>query len=254
MAFDIPEYPEVPELLGILGLDPVTFQRAQEAGLNIRGILGEEDYEEAIETYFDPLVGYGERLDVQQQAANEGEGRRNLSPRAYQPGNQKVSLTARNRTSMYSPGDPITMTPAAFDEDSEYTEVPTATTNPTRPRTIAAAYERGSKKLTVMFLDRTLYNYYNVSLEEWNDFKASPSKGRYILDHLDAKTRGFADLTDMPEEVRLYAGNLARAAQLNEARKSGYVVQTINRRRPKTSKAPKPIQPKFGTGYKGIQI
>jgi len=69
-------------------------------------------------------------------------------------------------------------------EDSQYpaqlSEVPTSTTNPLRPRTIAAGYNNRSKTLTVVFRDRTWYNYYHVPAMVWKNFKGAYSKGWYL--------------------------------------------------------------------------
>ena len=111
--------------------------------------------------------------------------------------------------------------------------IPTATSNPSRPRTLAAGYylyvgerakdyadQRG--KLTVMFRDGTFWNYYNVPPGTWQEFKNSISKGPM----LNRKNRyqgadgillsypnGPADVTDIPEELQRYTYRVARRAQ-----------------------------------------
>ena len=51
--------------------------------------------------------------------------------------------------------------PAGYDpSDPGLYEVPTSTSRPDKPRTVAAAYNPKRSVLTVMFRDSTLYNYY----------------------------------------------------------------------------------------------
>lgn len=74
--------------------------------------------------------------------------------------------------------------------------IPTSTTNPQRPRTLSAGYEivvgDQTGKLTVMFRDGTMYNYYQVPPNIWSAFKEAPSKGEFIRKELDSYPRGFA--------------------------------------------------------------
>ena len=58
------------------------------------------------------------------------------------------------------------------------TVVPTSTSNPERPRTVAAGYDAQEQKITVVFRDGTFYNYYEVSPTEWTQFKSRVSKGK----------------------------------------------------------------------------
>lgn len=86
------------------------------------------------------------------------------------------------------------------------TDVPTTTSDPSRPRTVAAGYsiEPGSLtgKLTVIFRDGTVYNYYDVPPTQWGQFKSWQSKGAYIKAVLDSKPRGVADHSDYSPKVR----------------------------------------------------
>ena len=82
------------------------------------------------------------------------------------------------------------------------TLVPTSTTNPQRPRTVAAGYDEDEEKLTVMFRDGTLYNYYEVDASEWAAFKSNRSKGAIIYRMLDFKPRGYADESSMSKGAR----------------------------------------------------
>lgn len=79
------------------------------------------------------------------------------------------------------------------------TVVPTSTTDPTRPRTVAAGYDTKTKTLTVLFRqqgrtdDGDPYNYYDVDNRTWQNFKRARSKGRFILTYLDSHPRGWAE-------------------------------------------------------------
>ena len=105
------------------------------------------------------------------------------------------------------------------DINSDMYQAPTTSKNPERPRTIAAMYridspEEDEGTLTVVFRDGTLYNYYEVSMDEWQGFKSEFSKGKYIKNTLDSKNRGPADLSDMPESVREFLVSMMRTAQI----------------------------------------
>ena len=56
----------------------------------------------------------------------------------------------------------------------------TSTTDPERPRTTAAGYDRAMEVLTVVFRDGTWWNYYGVDEDMWNSFVAAPSKGIFL--------------------------------------------------------------------------
>lgn len=80
---------------------------------------------------------------------------------------------------------------------AQITIVPTATTNPKRPRTVAAGYSSKRQTLTVVFRPPrmgavgVLYNYYEVDGLEWGNFKRARSKGRFIKAYLDDHPRGY---------------------------------------------------------------
>jgi hypothetical protein len=93
------------------------------------------------------------------------------------------------------------------------TVVPTSTINPNRPRTVAAGYDKSEQKITVVFRDGTFYNYYQVSPNEWQAFKARVSKGRYIYSYLDAKPRGPADIAGISATARKAFYRIARGSQ-----------------------------------------
>jgi hypothetical protein len=90
---------------------------------------------------------------------------------------------------------------------------PTSTTNPERPRTVAAGYDESRRTLTVVFRDGTFYNYYEVEAEEWDQFRAAYSKGHYILYALDAKPRGTARMANAALAAREGLYRIARTGQ-----------------------------------------
>ncbi|MGW3153732.1 KTSC domain-containing protein [Streptomyces sp. NPDC001089] len=76
------------------------------------------------------------------------------------------------------------------DDQLLLTERPTNTSNPPRPRTVAAGYDWKSKTMFVRFRGERIgrglyrdgvgYEYYNVSRREWDRFRSAPSPGRMI--------------------------------------------------------------------------
>jgi hypothetical protein len=96
---------------------------------------------------------------------------------------------------------------------ADITVSPTSTTNPDRPRTVAAGYDRSRKVLTVVFRDGTFYNYYSVSGLEWGNFKRARSKGRFIRLYLNNKTRGTASMGSVPEAHQELLYKVARTMQ-----------------------------------------
>jgi hypothetical protein len=94
------------------------------------------------------------------------------------------------------------------------TQRPTSTTNPKRPRTVAAGYDPERKTLTVVFRDGTFYNYYDVSKHMWNSFKSATSKGKYIRRYLDAKPRGDADMSFLSKQAAEMFYRVSRTNQI----------------------------------------
>jgi len=98
---------------------------------------------------------------------------------------------------------------------ADLTLVPTSTTNPARPRTVAAGYDEYEEKLTVVFRDGTFYNYYEVSGSEWAAFKANRSKGAVIYRMLDFKPRGPADVSTLGAKAQQAFYRYSRGAQIH---------------------------------------
>jgi hypothetical protein len=93
-----------------------------------------------------------------------------LSPKDYAASQQDIGINDKA---------------AAF----QIAEIPTSSSNYSRPRTVAAGYDptRNGGTMTVVFRDGTFYNYYEVRPDEWEAFHSSYSKGKPWLN------RGFSD-------------------------------------------------------------
>lgn len=102
------------------------------------------------------------------------------------------------------------------DSPAPLTVVPTSTTNPKRPRTVAAGYDKDEEKLTVVFRDGTFYNYYEVDENEWQVFKANRSKGAIIYSLLDFKPRGPADESSISQSARAAYYQYSRGIQISQ--------------------------------------
>lgn len=108
-------------------------------------------------------------------------------------------------------------------------DIPTSSTNYSRPRTVAAGYDAGRQTMTVVFRDGTFYNYYGVTQSEWEAFRASYSKGRPWLNKAAedpkpgaqavdglfiAKDRGPADVSTIDASIREQLYRVARTQQI----------------------------------------
>ena len=62
----------------------------------------------------------------------------------------------------------------------DITVAPTRTSNPGRPRTLAAGYNYETDTLRVVFREGAVYDYFDVSTAEWTQFKRSASPGRFL--------------------------------------------------------------------------
>ena len=57
---------------------------------------------------------------------------------------------------------------------------PTRTSNPGRPRTLAAGYDGGTDVLTIVVREGAVYEYYGVTGMQWQRFKRSASPGKFL--------------------------------------------------------------------------
>jgi hypothetical protein len=185
--------------------------------------------------------------------ANKGYGKYDRLAAGY--GNDEGAATALGLPSGVSGTfyDPIVRAPEydrGADEEAQFlgsgitdltanilTDIPTSSTNYSRPRTVAAGYDEASETMTVVFRDGTFYNYYEVTPGEWEAFHASYSKGAPWLNRGFAdgkqtadgifinKPRGYADMTSIPPAVQEQLYRVARANQIvkqPKARKGRY--------------------------------
>lgn len=116
-------------------------------------------------------------------------------------------------------------------------EVPTSSTNYSRPRTVAAGYNPNTNTMTVVFRDGTFYNYYDVSSGEWDAFHASFSKGKPWLNRKNKKQaadglfihkpRGKADIADIDPRIVAELYRVARINQQVEKPRAGRTYQTV---------------------------
>lgn len=98
---------------------------------------------------------------------------------------------------------------------ADITLIPTSSSNPKRPRTVAAGYDEEEEKLTVVFRDGTFYNYYEVDKNEWAAFKANRSKGAVIYQMLDFKPRGYADVSTLSKKAQQAFYRYSRGSQIH---------------------------------------
>lgn len=105
----------------------------------------------------------------------------------------------------------------------------TSTSNPERPRTVAAGYDPERQVLTVVFRDGTFYNYYTVGESDWEGFKSIESKGPYIHAFLDGKPRGTARMSNISLASR---EGLYRIAKTGQWINDGQVTAQIDRSLP----------------------
>jgi hypothetical protein len=127
-----------------------------------------------------------------------------------------IDFQGNRRGGMYASGDPVDTGYASFTGDLDLVEDPTTSTNVNRPRTLAAAYSPEEEKLTVIFRDNTYYNYYEVTEEDWADFKKEYSKGKFILERLNGKPRGAAS---MGEATSKLLGHVHTSTRLRQVQK-----------------------------------
>lgn len=123
---------------------------------------------------------------------------------------------------------------------AELSEVPTATSNPSRPRTVAAGYDPRRAILTLVFRDGTFYNYYEVTPDTWRQFRSLGSKGQFIADSLDDHPRGAASTSDIQPEVLQAIYQVARTAQ---TRWGGQRATTVTKGFGVSKAMPKPAAP-----------
>ena len=155
--------------------------------------------------------------EAKQFGANRGGQRYNELDTIYQSINDAA----------YDPDlGPVTTSPYGDESPVTFTDVPTSSTNYSRPRTVAAGYNAATETVTVVFRDGTFYNYYGVSEQEWLGFSASFSKGKNWLNHKNSKQaseglfigkqRGVADVSSIPAAIQEQLYRVARTQQIKQ--------------------------------------
>jgi KTSC domain len=102
-------------------------------------------------------------------------------------------------------------------ETASFSMSPTPSTNPKRPRTTSAGYDYSTETMTVVFRDGTWWEYRGISKDMWEEFKMSPSPGKFLresgLDSWD--DMGPANVGAMPAHRRVKINeNAAQASRL----------------------------------------
>jgi len=164
--------------------------------------------------------------------------RENRAAVPVNPGGKNLIVRGAGNATL-RPGQAVPKEPVQFANlQDDYIKIPTNTTDYQRPRTVAAAWDPNLQTLTVIFRDSTFYNYYAVVGAEWEAFRDHMSPGEYILNTLNSKPRGPADVDSLidtlGEDVLAKAANAARMAQLREGRKGGFKPTPIKPRGPRT--------------------
>jgi hypothetical protein len=126
----------------------------------------------------------------------------------------------------YDPAEDLGQAVIGFgsEDPAILTDVPTSSTNYSRPRTVAAGYDTENRTMTVVFRDGTFYNYYEVTPGEWQAFSASLSKGKPWLNKRNSKQamdglfinkpRGRADVSAVSPQIREQLYRVARSQQI----------------------------------------
>lgn len=188
-------------------------------GLSDNGTSGaypeRADFRAALRPYLDPgLLG---DVGIQQRlAANKGTARMRGLQDAYAESAAYYKYFEDEQESGIGIVD---------DEDSAVlSDIPTSSTNYSRPRTVAAGYDPEREIMTVVFRDGTFYNYYDVKYNEWVAFSGSYSKGRPWLNRKNksqtadglfvSKPRGPANVADIDPRIREQLYRVARAQQI----------------------------------------
>jgi hypothetical protein len=100
-------------------------------------------------------------------------------------------------------------------------DIPTSSSNYVRPRTVAAGWlrdeeDQNSGTLTVVFRDGTLWNYYGVSVDDWNKFHWAYSKGALLkpANEMISFTSDGPATIDLSKPAMQMLYNAARTAQI----------------------------------------
>ena len=179
-----------------------------------RGDSEEYPAEKELRNQLGPIIGSTKNLSVDRSFTDYNE----------------LSYAFENQSDIYYQPTAVSSSEKMGAFDSEYsvaftdTDIPTSSTNYSRPRTVAAGYDSARQTMTVVFRDGTFYNYYQVTEGEWRAFKASISKGNPWLNRANknqgsdglfvGKPRGEADVSNISPEVREFLYRVVRSQQI----------------------------------------
>lgn len=165
---------------------------------------------------------YGDLSDEYYDYEQSGYGYDNLAGQEFYVNGKRAVVPGSAVTSGRAPG--LAEGSTTSRDPAPIQVVPTSTTNPQRPRTVAAGYDGRRGVLTVVFRDGTFYNYYSVDESEWEAFKAEWSKGLYIRTVLDFKPRGTARMASSTLVAREGLYRIARTGQwVNDGQVAGQI-------------------------------
>jgi hypothetical protein len=206
---------------GLFGYNPDIDAVAEEAGFAFSGVMDVEDKAAAAAAQ---EIWVSNDLWEGFEAAPGGK----RQARGFEYDNYSANpITPQTGAINTETGERVSTGPVSFNEDREDdVEIPTSTENPERPRTVAAAFDNDRSIITLIFRDGTIYNYYNCTQKMWETFKGNTSKWKYVRDTLDKQPRGIADMSQIPEELRIIAYGRARGEQIRKAKAGGWQPRT----------------------------
>lgn len=174
--------------------------------------------------------GYPSNKDIKNQLGPIIGSTKNLSSGRSFADYDELSYAFENQSDIYYRPKNMSSAQKMEVEDSEYSvaftdsDIPTSSSNYSRPRTVAAGYDSERQTMTVVFRDGTFYNYYQVTEGEWRAFKASISKGNPWLNKANknqgsdglfiGKPRGQADVSNISPTVREALYRIVRTQQV----------------------------------------
>lgn len=131
--------------------------RLREAAEEAAGIMkGQQATEEQKSVYERVFFGEGGTSDAEGEVLGAGTGRGRRAILAEQ------------------------LDDVVWDPRRAYPQIQTRSTNPERPRTIAAGYDPENAILRVTFRNGITYEYLGPSPRQWSAFQRAPSPGQYI--------------------------------------------------------------------------
>ena len=116
------------------------------------------EHAKAVEAEFAAQYGISHAVDYAHGQAAQAEARRKMGPEEA-----AAILQAR-----------------AGDDSALFPYTPTPSINPPRPRTLGMGYSPDTQTLRVKFRDGAVYEYYDVTKQEWRNMQRVKSPGRAI--------------------------------------------------------------------------